>query len=141
MKSMRGQSSKKRTGKSNTNYLSKRDRSNAMAYVSMEVAPADGPEKINAYEYTEELIIAGNGAWILIPRDISVITAMLEVVAGSGSIEVTNDTVYNVKINLATGITWDDGTVVADTQSAIMPVTAVRQVNVSGTTTIKLRAQ
>lgn len=112
-----------------------------MAYVNMQVAPSGGLEDVFAYEYNGTLTAAGNGEWVLIPNAIGSITIILEVTAGSGYVEVTNDTVYEVKQNTAVGLGWDDGTVTQTTQSVVLPVTAIRQVNVTGTTTLKLRAQ
>lgn len=113
-----------------------------MAWIDMAVAPVEvGPTGTFAYESSEALTSAGNGSWIIIPTGIQIISIILNVFAGSGSVQVTNSPVYEVKTGSPYVLTWDDGVVTSTTQSAVLPVTAIRQVNTSGTTILELRAQ
>jgi len=98
--------------------------------------------KNEAWEYSEELSAPANGDTVIIPEDVQNISVTLVVTAGSGKIQATTDLLATVESG--TGVTWvdwDHGVVTATTQDVAKPVTALRQVNVSGTTKLVMRAQ
>ena len=94
--------------------------------------------------YKEELSAPGNGAWIFIPAGAkAVVCTMSFPGGGSGKVQTTTDPVLDVKDDVA-GITaadWVDGTVMVTTSNVCAPVTAIRQVNVSGNSKLTIRVQ
>ena len=94
------------------------------------------------YEYdTGDVASAGNGDSIIIPDNVQSISLVLEVTAGSGSVEWTLNTVANVLAETAVWHSWDAQTVVTTLSDVFYPCTAIRMVNASGTTRLKVRAQ
>jgi len=95
------------------------------------------------WHYTQTLTAAttlDTTGWIAIPIGVDVITALLDV-SGEGKVQVTNDwTAVKEGTAPAVIIDWDNGSVTADSQSAIAPVVAVRAFNTSGTVTLNLAA-
>jgi len=99
-------------------------------------------ENFRAYEY-EDTITGGaaNGDTVIIPVNIKSIQATLIIAAGSGKIQTTTSSVAKVIAGTETWVDWDLGVITSTDQDSCMPVTAIRQVNASGTTTMQLRAQ
>jgi hypothetical protein len=114
-----------------------------MSWKDFDVAPAsDNSAKDSfAWEVFEQLDAPGNGMWHLVPSGCQSIQIMLFPIEGSGKIQITMDRVNNVKNGIACFVDWDNGIVDSTTTEAVMPVTAIRQVNVSGTTKLTMRAQ
>jgi hypothetical protein len=97
-----------------------------------------------AFEYVstnDTLSAPGNGESITIPDGVNNESVTLEVTGGSGRVQFTNDPLANVLDDTAVFQDWDSGNVATDTSAAFFPVTALRQVNVSGVTKLKIRAQ
>jgi len=99
------------------------------------------PEK--AWEYTEEIAAGQNGKWLEFPNGCR--GAMVEIeIAGSGEgyVEATGQLLNErVRAGSATGKPWDQGTVSGTTQDYVVPVTAIRGVNISGTIRLNVRLQ
>lgn len=95
------------------------------------------------FEYQETLTSSGNGDSVIIPDCVSKISVTLEITGGgSGRIQATTNLLQDVlDDNNVVWIDWDNGVVAASTQDAMEPATAIRVVNVSGTTRIMARAQ
>jgi len=105
-------------------------------------ADEDDEQKEMAFEYQETLAAPGNGDWIMFPDGVNGASVELEVTAGEGYVEATLASLQDVKTGATvTGKKWDLSNVVATTQDYCLPCTAIRQVNVSGTTKIKVRMQ
>ena len=98
--------------------------------------------KNNAWEYDDQLSSPGNGNTVIVPAGVTVISVTLGITTGSGKIQTTTNLLDDVISN--TGIVWqdwDDGVVTDNTQDYTSAVTAIRQVNVSGTSRMMLRGQ
>ena len=112
--------------------------------VNMLVAPSYGNSQNHrqAYEYEVNLAAGGSSAAIIVPQDVSNISVSLVYAAGAtGSLEVSNDTVYTVKENTPT---WISQAAVAGTNILIniAPPTAIRATQVAGgTMKLCVRAQ
>lgn len=106
-------------------------------------ADEDDEERELAFEWQEELASAGPGAWILFPNGVQGASVELEIGTGEGYVEATVDSIQDVKAGLAavSGKKWPSGNVTITEQDYLFPVTALRQVNVSGTTLLKVRMQ
>ena len=101
--------------------------------------------EVKAWNYKDELSLAGNGATVIVPPDAkSVSLALVPSGPGTGKIQVTYDT-YTDVVAEAAGVTWIDwgsGVVGAATREGITPApTAVRQVNATGTTKMTIVAR
>jgi hypothetical protein len=85
---------------------------------------------------------AGNGGSVLIPTQVQNIAVAL-VVGGSstGKVQTTVSPLADVESDNAVWLDWDAGVVSTNTADVAKPVTAIRQVNVSGTTQLLMRAQ
>ena len=95
-----------------------------------------------AYEYSDTPIAApGNGDAVLIPASVRQISVTLKVTAGSGKVQTSTSTVEAVVAGTADWVDWDHGVAIATLTDVCSPVTAIRQVNASGTTQIQMRAQ
>lgn len=94
-----------------------------------------------AWHYEEELTSPGAGHAILFPTGIENIAVTLTPSGGSGKVQATTSSIERIKEGLAIWVDWDAGTVTASTQDYCSPVTAIRQVNVSGDTLLEVRAQ
>jgi len=96
-----------------------------------------------SYQYSEELEEAGNGSTIIVPANVAGVSIELEVSGGEGKVQATLTPFDDIIIteDNADWFDWIHGSVVVTTQGRCKPVTALRQVNVSGTTVLKLRAQ
>jgi hypothetical protein len=114
-----------------------------MAYINMNIANVKDISEANeeAWEIEEELSSAGNGKSVIIPAGCVQIAVTLEVTAGEGKVQASTSLLSDVKADTAVWVDWPSGNVTVNTQQASVPVTALRQVNVSGTTKIILRAQ
>ena len=113
-----------------------------MAYEEMQVAPTKGEEKKSAYEKSLPLAAAGNGAWILIPRGVSVISYVVAPVGCTVKVQFTNSPVATVKSGSPIAIDWPSGDVAVNTSDASRPVTAARLVQTgAGSSTLEMRAQ
>lgn len=95
------------------------------------------------FDYTEELSAPSNGDTIIVPGNVIGISVALEVTGGSGKVQASITPVDEIIANESNTIwiDWDSGTVTATTQDRCAPVSALRQVNASGTTKLTLRAQ
>lgn len=83
-----------------------------------------------------------NGNPVLIPDNVKVVSTTLEVNTGEGKLQATTNKVANVESDTdVVWVDWDAGSVTVTTQDACSPVTAIRMVNVSGTTRLMMRAQ
>lgn len=117
-----------------------------MAYVYMNrVNYADTNYSAEGYnqrrfEYTESLNSAGIGNVIICPPNVKGETVTLEVIAGSGKVELSTDPLNIVLAGSGIFTDWSAATVTSTTQTYIAPITALRMVNVSGTTKIKVIA-
>lgn len=88
------------------------------------------------YEYEDTKTAAANGDSVLIPGDkkLKVISVTIIPTAGSGKIQTTTSSVADV---MADAALWDDtnaGVVASQTTMALELCTAIRQVNVTGST-------
>lgn len=106
-------------------------------------ADEDDEERELAFEYEEALASSGAGAWVLFPNGVNGCSVELDITAGSGYIEATNDSLQDVKTGTAgvAGVAWRLGTITVSAQDYLFPCTAVRQVNVTGATKLKVRFQ
>lgn len=112
-----------------------------MAWTNIKLADVSSVEKVFAYEFNETLASPGNGASVILPANIRGVSVTLGVTAGSGKVQATTSTIFEVKNDTALWIDWDYGVVSANSQDFMLPATAVRQINISGTTKLELRAQ
>lgn len=117
-----------------------------MSYIQMNPLTSDsigGEEALSSFEAHETLNATGNGQWILIPTGVQSVAITLDATLGSGKIQVSSDSLIDIKNNIASKvIDWDAGIVTnALSNDVFFPCTAIRQVNISGTTSIGVRAQ
>ena len=100
----------------------------------------------NAYQLKppEELSAPGNGEWILIPirnngsREAAV--TLSGTASWSGKVQGTNSTREDVIAGNAVAVDWPNGEISSVTNRVLFNFTAVRQVNVSGTTKLEVNA-
>jgi hypothetical protein len=85
-------------------------------------------------EFDETLAAPGNSDWILVPKGKSTVSVALNPTAGSGYVEYTLSNVATVKTGSPVAVIWDAETVTTYTDDVLFKVTAMRLVNVSGTT-------
>ena len=112
-----------------------------MATKEMQVVPISGVLNKFAYESEDTLTSAGNGVEHLVPVGINNVSITLKITAGSGKVQFANSSVADVKAGNGVYQDWDEGTPTVSTSVSFLPVTAIRQVNVSGMTQLLLRAQ
>lgn len=115
----------------------------AVAYMtSVNINTYDPNIKSISFEY-EDVITGGaaNGVSVLVPNNIKSIQTTLIISAGSGKIQTTTSSVAKVIAGTATWFDWIKGVIAATDQDSCKPVAAIRQVNISGTTTMQLRTQ
>ena len=94
-----------------------------------------------SFEHSDQLTSPGNGPWVLIPNGIDNIAVTLSISAGSGKVQITNDLDATVRTGAPVAVDWPLGGVSGTVEDSCKPVTAIRQVNYSGTTTLSMRAQ
>jgi hypothetical protein len=94
-----------------------------------------------AFEYEETISSPGNGEWVEFPNGVNGAAVELEIATGEGRVEATLDSLSEVQAGTANGIAWDFGNVTGTTQDWVVPVTALRGVNISGIVKIKVRMQ
>ena len=95
-----------------------------------------------AWEYDEELTVPSNGKALIIPTTIKGISVTLKITDGSGKIQSTVSSLDKVLAETdVEWVDWDSGEIAGTTSDVSAPVTAIRQVNTSGTTRLLLRAQ
>jgi hypothetical protein len=94
-----------------------------------------------AWEYKDELSSSGNGDSVIIPVNVANIAISYEVDSGEGKIQYTMSTIEEIEAGSALWHNWDSGDVTSNSEEFFKPVSAVRQVNASGTTTMRIRAQ
>lgn len=113
-----------------------------MSTVTMnEIRDSINSEKLElGWEYEETLSSPGNGVWIKNPNGILGSAVTLEISGGSGKVQATTSLMSKVDADLAVGVDWAQGVVTGTIQDYVIPVTAIRQVNVSGTTKITVRS-
>ena len=94
-----------------------------------------------AWEYKDELTAPANGDSVIIPTTVKSVAVTLEVSAGTGKVQATTSLLSEVENDTAVWVDWDAGEVAVTTQDGVAPVTAIRQVNATGTTRFIVRAQ
>ena len=94
-----------------------------------------------AYEHSDTVAAPGNGNSVIVPADVKGISVTLKITGGQAKVQTTTDTIANVLDDSAEWVDWDAGDVATTTQDYAVPVTAIRQVNASGTSVLQLRAQ
>ena len=114
-----------------------------MAYDAMtqQRASINDEQDQKSWYYQETLTSPGNGKWILKPNGTDGIGVTLVISSGVGKVQATTDSIDNIIADTATAVDWDLGTVSGTNQDSCVQLTAVRQVNISGTTIIKVVAQ
>lgn len=93
-----------------------------------------------SWQFSELLSTPGNGSSILIPNGAVGVGIMLYIQSGSGKLQTTTDTIESVYDGSAIWVDSPVGVVDATFQDYAKGITAIRQVNVSGTTRLLLRA-
>ena len=104
-----------------------------------------GPFTVNKFgagEIDESLVaMAAAGDFFLIPAEFNSLSVTLGVTGGSGRVETTTNKVADVESDTnVVWVPWDAGDVVATTQDVAARPTAIRQVNISGTTRLMVTA-
>jgi|GEM_PF-2850459 len=118
------------------------EKSDYSVYPAEVRADLDDEQDQKSFEYSEELKSPGNGKWLEFPAGVIGAAIEIEVPAsGEGYAEATIAPLSRVRDNSAIGTQWDKGSVTGTTQDYVIPVTAVRGVNVSGTIKINVRMQ
>lgn len=108
---------------------------------NMKKVSVQGESHKHAWEFKEILSSSGNGEWVLIPAGVEGVSETLKIAAGEGKIQRTTSPIADIENSIEVAIDWDKGSIVATDTDVSYPSTAIRQVNVSGTTTLLLRAQ
>lgn len=116
----------------------------AIVYMtSVNVSTYDSQIKNIAYEYdTGDKAVAGNGDTIIVPNNIDHLNVTLEITAGSGKVQSTNNKLADVISD--TDVVWVDwllGTITSTAEDSCTPPTALRMVNATGTTRMLVRGQ
>ena len=93
-----------------------------------------------SWQFSESLSAPGNGSSVLIPNGAIGVGVTLVISSGSGKIQTTTDTLESVYDGTCVWVDHPDGVVAATFQDYAQGVTAIRQVNASGTTKLLLRA-
>lgn len=84
----------------------------------------------------------GNGVSVLVPTQVqSISVALILGGSSSGKVQSTLSPIEDVINDTAIWLDWSAGIVSFTTADVAKPVTAIRQVNISGTTQILMRAQ
>ena len=94
------------------------------------------------YESAETLSAPADGDTILLPDEsgrMDSVMVSLVVTAGGGKVQYTISNRADVIAGNAVWYDWDAGAVVANTTDVMYHVSAVRQVNTSGTTKLEVR--
>ena len=94
------------------------------------------PGEHNQYAHIarQELTSAGGGDWFLVPRGVDFLAAILVVnPSSSGYIEVSNSPIADLENNTADAVTWDLGIVSSTSSSLVIPVLAIRAMEVKAT--------
>jgi len=116
-----------------------------MAYIFPDIVNVEpiSEQEEKAWEYTETLASPGNGVSIIIPAGCNNISVTLWCdAASSGKVQTSNSLLGTVKAGTSeVWVDWTLGTVSTTSQDSCVPVTAIRHVNVSGTTKIEVRMQ
>lgn len=98
----------------------------------------------DGFEYKgPEIATPSNGGSVLVPTQIRTISVQL-IVGGSssGKLQITLSSLQDViDDNAVKWDDWDAGIITSITSDVTQPVTAIRQVNISGTTQLLMRAQ
>jgi hypothetical protein len=98
-----------------------------------------------AYNSTEELTEAGNGKWFILPKRVKSCAIGLIITGGSGKVQFTQALESVVKADTVPAgeiFDWPKGVITASDQDRLLDrVTAIRQVNVTGTTKIQITAR
>ena len=100
-----------------------------------------GEETRSSFESHETLVATGNGQWIRIPTGVQSVAITLDATLGIGKIQVSSDSLIDIKNDIASKVMdWDAGIVTnAYSNDVFFPCTAIREVNISGTTSIGVR--
>jgi len=94
-----------------------------------------------SFEYSGALGSAGPGPWVLIPNGVDNISVTLSISTGAGKVQISNDLDDIIRNNTPVAVDWPLGVVTETVEDACNPPSAIRQVNVSGTTVLQMRAQ
>lgn len=71
-----------------------------------------GEETRSSFEAHETLVATGNGQWIIIPTGVQSVAVTLDATLGSGKIQVSSDSLIDIKNNIASKVMdWDAGMV------------------------------
>ena len=115
-----------------------------MAIKLMTKVGAEGERNEISWEYEDSKTGAGDGDTIIIPTGIDSIMITLVPSSANCKIQTTTDKLGDVQ-NDKSSVTWVDwplGNVTSTVQDSLDPVTAIRQVVNSGTSSkLKVRAQ
>jgi len=114
----------------------------AVAYMVRDnISEYDKNIKNEVWEYDYTLSSPANGDSVLIPVTAEKIIATLYVSpGGNGKIQTTTNKIADVKTDTnVVWVDWDSGSVDSTVQDSTLSVTAIRQINVAGTTRMMLR--
>jgi len=92
-----------------------------------------------SWYYKETKSSPGNGQWILKPNGTIAMGLMLAV-TGSGKVQATNSSIDEIEAGTEIAFDWPQGIVIINTVDEVTQVTAIRQVNISGTTILLVTA-
>ena len=71
-----------------------------------------GEETRSSFEAHETLVATGNGQWILIPTGVQSVAITLDATLGIGKIQVSSDSLIDIKNDIASKVMdWDAGIV------------------------------
>jgi len=98
--------------------------------------------KAMSWDYKDTLSSSGNGNAVIIPPGVDSVQVALMPTAGSGKIQATLDKYEDVidDPDAVDWVDWPSGVIAIGTQDSVNPPTAVRQVNVTGTTKMNVVA-
>ena len=114
-----------------------------MSWRDLDIAPVldISARDIFAWEGLEILEAPGEGAWFIIPAGCNSIQMTLIPTNGSGKLQTTTDKVNEIKYGNPSAIDWPSGVITDPKQDYCLPVSAIRQINISGTTKFTMRVQ
>lgn len=108
-----------------------------MATIKMIKRAVDNDREKDEFAWRQEYTLSApaDGDSVLVPTGIVNVNAAIFIATGEGKIQFTFDTKAKVEADTANWFDWDAGNVTAPTTSSFFQdMTAIRGVNVSGTT-------